>query len=593
MANPYISMLRAAWKYARKARRRMIFIYVLFLCANIVFSLNPLLLGWFVSKAQADSSRILRYALMYACSYFLLKLVEWAFHGPARLMERALAFQLSKNFMQEKYHETLHLPVKWHQDNHSGATINRIKRAYDALRGFADGGFTYMHTLTKFVFSVIAIILFSPLFGSLAVLIGCITVAVIARFDKPLIRSLREVNQRENEVTSNLFDSLSNIRTVITLRLEKSMAKGLMHKLILVARPFRRNAAINEWKWFTAEMMITVIYCIIVVGYVYQHWTPGAVFYVAGLVTLLGYVNQFTSVFQNVASQYTSLVQQKTNLQGAADISEAYARSHRGEHPAPFESGWKELNIRNLSFSHRIEYDDQYKPQSLHRLNLDFKRGTRIALVGTSGSGKSTLMSLLRGLYPAGQDTVISIDGRSVPADSIHQSTTLFPQEPEIFENTIAYNVTLGLACTPEEIHRVCEIAQFNEVISQMPDGLQTDIREKGVNLSGGQKQRLALARGVLASRDSNLVLLDEPTSSVDPATERRIYERMFDAFSDKVVVSSIHRLHLLDNFDYIYVLDKGSIAGEGTLDDLLANNPLFVNMWENQQGPVVRKMVG
>lgn len=96
---------------------------------------------------------------------------------------------------------------------------------------------------------------------------------------------------------------------------------------------------------------------------------------------------------------------------------------------------------------------------------------------------------------------------------------------------------------------------------------LYTDVvrlMEKGVNLSGGQKQRLALARGVFAAKDSDLILLDEPTSSVDPKTEIRIFDRMFAAFSDKVVVSALHRLYLLPKFDYIYVLDKGELADGG-----------------------------
>ncbi|MBC8035429.1 MAG: ABC transporter ATP-binding protein [Chitinophagaceae bacterium] len=591
MRNPYLSLLNTSWKYARKERKKFIVIYAMFLCANIIFSVNPLLLGWFVSKAQKDNAHILTYALQYAFAYLLLKLIEWCFHGPARIMERTLAFNLSRNFVKEKYHQTLHLTVKWHQDNHSGATISRIRKAYDALRGFFDGGFTYVHTFTKFIFSVTAIVIFSPLFGSIAVFLGLLTVAIIARFDKPFVKTLREVNEKENKVTSNLFDSLSNIRTVITLRLEKSMEKGLLHRLVMVARPFRKNAVINEWKWFVAEMMITLIYCIIVVGFVYQHWQPGSIFYIAGLVTLLGYVNQFTSVFQNIASQYTGLVQYNTNLEGAADITEAYNEKHRADAPAPMPQHWHKLEISKLSFSHRSSYNEQYVPQSLHNLKLSFEKGSRIALIGESGSGKSTLMSLLRGLYAAGSEAEVLVDGTRYPLDTVHDSATLFPQEPEIFENTIAYNVTLGLPCSEEEIRRVCEIAHFNEVICHMPEGLMTDIREKGVNLSGGQKQRLALARGILAAKKSDLILLDEPTSSIDPATESRIYERLFHAFKDKVVISSIHRLHLLDNFDYIYILEKGKIVDEGSFGHLLACSDVFKGMWEHQQGQVFQRV--
>jgi ABC-type multidrug transport system fused ATPase/permease subunit len=159
------------------------------------------------------------------------------------------------------------------------------------------------------------------------------------------------------------------------------------------------------------------------------------------------------------------------------------------------------------------------------------------------------------------------------------------PQEPEIFENTLAYNVTLGLPCREDEIRRVCELAHFTDVLRQLPEGLQTDIKEKGVNLSGGQKQRLALARGILAAKDSQLVLLDEPTSSVDPVTEARIYQNLFKAFAGKAVVSSIHRLHLLEQFDYIYVLDKGTIVDEGSFEQLLAHSELFKKMWQHQHG--------
>ncbi len=589
MKNPYSTLLKASWKYAGKERPRFVLIYSMFLCANIIYALNPLLLGWFVGKAQKDTANVLHYTLFFIGSYFFLKFAEWCFHGPARVMERNLAFVISRNFMREKYHQTLHLPVKWHQDNHSGATINRIRKAYEAIRGFFDGGFTFIHTLTKFVFSVTAIVVFSPLFGSVAVAIGIITVFVIARFDKPFIKTLREVNEKENKVTSNLFDSLSNIRSVITLRLENSMEKGLLNRLKKVARPFRRNAVINEWKWFTAEMMITLIYCVIVLGYVYQHWTPGSAFYIAGLVTLLGYVNQFTSVFQNVASQYSQLVQFNTNMEGASDIDLAFESQNLPEKPVALPQDWHKMEINNLSFSHRPSADDEFTPSSLHKLNIDLVKGKKIALIGESGSGKSTLMSVLRGLYAPGKGATVCVDGEQFTMDTVNRSATLFPQEPEIFENTIRYNITLGLPCNDEELRRVCEIAHLNEVIGMMPEGYLTDIREKGVNLSGGQKQRLALARGVLAASESDIILLDEPTSSIDPKTEYRIYERLFRAFDDKVVISSIHRLHLLEHFDYVYILEKGKIINEGSFDHLLTYSEVFKSMWNHQTGQVIQ----
>jgi ATP-binding cassette, subfamily B, bacterial len=584
MSNPYISLLRTAWHYARRDRKRYVLVYFMIGCANLAYSLNPILLGWFIGKLQRDSSHVLRYTLIYVSCYIGLKFLQWCFHGPARVIERTLAFNLSRNFLQERYHQVLHLPVKWHQDHHSGATINRIRKAYEALRQFFDGGFMYIYAFGKFVFSMIAILYFSPLFGGIAVLMGLFTIFVIRTFDKPFIKALEQVNEGEHNVSSTLFDSLSNVMTVITLRLEKSMEKGLLKKVQQILQPFRKSALINEWKWFTAEMLIVTIYAVIAFGYIFQQWTPGKVFYVGGLVTLLAYVNQFTSVFQDIAWQYTDVMQFNTYVQTASIIETAYNEQHRADLPEGLAAGWRNIRINGLNFSHLSTYSDQQGAQSLHNLHLDISRGKKIALIGASGSGKSTLLSLLRGLYLPEPGLEIEVDGKRAELEQINQAVTLFPQEPEIFENTLAYNITLGLPFGEEEILKVCESAHFTEVIRQLPDGLASDIREKGVNLSGGQKQRLALARGILAARDSDLVLMDEPTSSVDPRTEALIYEGLFAAFADKAIISSMHRLHLLTRFDYVYVLHQGRIVDEGTFDYLRAHSRPFQELWRHQR---------
>ena len=415
-------------------------------------------------------------------------------------------------------------------------------------------------------------------------MLGIINIWVIFKFDKPFIRTLDEVNEKEHVVSSTLFDSLSNIMTVITLRLEKSMETGLLAKVHQILHPFKKNARINEWKWFVADMLVTVIYCVVAVGYILQYWKPGQVFYVAGLVTLLGYVNQFTSVFYDFAWQYTDIIQYNTYVQTAANIDETFKQQHRPDAPTDLPASWKLIHIKDLSFTHREQYNAEHAPQSLHRLNILIPRGKRIALIGESGSGKSTLLSILRGLYEPRVGVVLTVDGKPYNMDTVNETVTLFPQEPEIFENTIAYNVTLGLPFSEAEIIEVCESAHFTEVIKQLPRGLESDIREKGVNLSGGQKQRLALARGILAARQSEIVLLDEPTSSVDPKTEAMIYNKLFKVFADKAIISSMHRLHLLTQFDYVYVLQQGRIVDEGTFDNLRENSPIFQELWKHQK---------
>jgi len=312
MANPYISLLKTAWRYARREKKKYVLIYSMFVIAYIVISLNPLLFGWFLDKLQHNNRGVFRYALLYVIGCFIIKFVQWCFHGPARIMERSLAFNVSRNFLQEKYHQVVHLPVKWHQDHHSGATINRIRKAYEALRDFFDHGFMYVYAIMKFVVSVGAMLYFIPLYGSIALGLGLLNILIIRRFDRPFVKALDEVNEKEHIVSATLFDSLSNIMTVITLRLERSMETGLMNKVRAIFRPFRRSYVINEWKWFCVEMIIICIYGLIAFGYVYKTWIPGTLFPIGGLAALLLYVNQFTSVFQDIAWQYTEIVQYNT-----------------------------------------------------------------------------------------------------------------------------------------------------------------------------------------------------------------------------------------------------------------------------------------
>lgn len=139
----------------------------------------------------------------------------------------------------------------------------------------------------------------------------------------------------------------------------------------------------------------------------------------------------------------------------------------------------------------------------------------------------------------------------------------------------------MGVDRSDEEILRYAEGARFASVIGRLPRGLDSSIVEKGVNLSGGERQRLALARGLLASEEKSILLLDESTSSVDATNELAIYEHIFAAYRDKTVIASIHRLHLLRMFDRIYMFEHGAIVAQGSFTELLETSDRFAGQWE------------
>ncbi len=585
LKNPYISLLQTAWKYAREKKRSFLITYSMFVASNLIHALEPIIWGVFINQVQLEGMNVLQHSWMYILAYFLIWLGDWAFHGFARVRERKLAFHMSKNFLDELYHKALHLPVKWHQDNHSGVTINRIRKAYEALKEFFDMGMRYLHAIMKFGISFLAMMYFSPLFGMVAVAIGIGVVYIIFKFDKPFIAATKEVNEKEHVVSSSLFDSLSNIITVITLRLEKRLEKGLSEKVAQVYPPFLRKVVINEWKWFVVDFCVVVIYATILLGYVYQNYVPGEIFLIGGLVTLMGYVKRFTSVFHDIAWQYTQIVKYHTDVQTAQNIVDAFEQHHLPDGKRTLAADWRQIEIAQLNFLHADPVGPKKVIHGLRNLRMQIPRGQRIALIGESGSGKSTLLALLRGLYPPMEGVKLDIDGsQEKELGLLANHVTLFPQEPEIFENTIAYNITLGIPCEQEELEAICKATHFQEVVTHLPKGYQSSIQEKGVNLSGGQKQRLALARGVFAAKDSDIILLDEPTSSVDPKTEVMIYDQLFDVFADKAVISTLHRLHLLPKFDYIYIMANGEIVDEGSFETLRDRSSIFQELWKHQE---------
>jgi len=600
MQNPYFSLLQTAWRYAKGSRKLYLLIYVMFICANIVAAVNPFFYGWFVNSIQKNGFHVLSTVWLYGLGFLGLKLLEWCFHGPARVMERKLAFKISQNYLDDLYGKLIHLPAGWHKDHHSGSTINRLRKTYTALKDFFQSGFIYIASLMKFLISFGVMFYFSPLFGCVAVVLGSLTLFVIVKFDKPFVAALKEVNEADHKVSSSLFDSLSNILTVITLRLEKRVHTGLMEKLTAVYPPFKKFVSINEWKWFSAQMLVALIYVVMIVGYVYQHAVPGKVFMLGGLVTLLGFVNQFTSVFNDFASQYTQIVQFHTDVESSKIIEVAFEQERRIISEKQLPKNWNKVVITDLNYNHPVKAEEPTtvnaqgilntapawkKSHGLQQMHLTIPRGKRVALIGESGCGKTTLLGLLRGLYEPSKYAGLEVDGKdNISFGHIANEVTLFPQEPEIFEATFEYNITLGLPFEQQEIDHVCDITRLSPVLENLEGGAASMIQEKGVNLSGGQKQRLALARGVLAAHSSSIILMDEPTSAMDPKTEQEIYLNLFKEFEGKTVISTLHRLHLLEHFDYVYVLDKGRIVEEGSLGYLLENGEVFNRLWKHQQ---------
>ncbi len=581
--NPYQYLLVTAWRYAEGMRLRYLLIYAMFLGVNLLVSLPPVVYGLYINFLQKGEGDPIRGSIIYVVIYVGIIFAFWALQWPARLLERRMAFDISQRLLLESYDKIIHLPLAWHREHHSGDTINRARRAYEALKNFFDNGFAYFQTIARMVISIGAIMVFSPLFGAIAAVAGLIVLFTVLAFDEPIIEANKETNDRENDLMAGLSDNLGNIITVTTLRLGRRTAEAIRQRLDNIWPPFLRNTKINEFKWFTVTVLVGFMYAILVVGYVYQNYVPGEVFLVGGLVTLIGYVTQFSNMLSSLTAQYNQVIKFRSDLAAIEPLYADHAALARPSVKGPLITDWQRLSVDGLTFRYTGE------SPGIENLHLNLDRGKRIALIGPSGSGKTTTLYTLRGLYPPEKiHLTFQVADRTLrypEGSQLFGQTTLIPQSPEVFEESLRNNLTMGLERSREELERAIYVSVLEDVIQQAEKGLDTFLAEGGANLSGGQRQRLSIARGILAADTSTLLLLDEPTSSLDPKTEILVYERLFAEFPDKTIVSTLHRLHLLRLFDHIYYLEEGSIVAEGTLAELLTASEGFRALYAGQVG--------
>ncbi|MBP1684716.1 MAG: msbA [Deltaproteobacteria bacterium] len=240
------------------------------------------------------------------------------------------------------------------------------------------------------------------------------------------------------------------------------------------------------------------------------------------------------------------------------------------------------IETRNLDFA----YSDEVAV--LKGISVRFAKGAVTALVGPSGSGKSTLIHLLMGFYPVPPGSIY-VDGRdlaSLRMESLRRHIALVAQDVFLFSDTLRANIQIGTERPPAdtELWGVLRKARLADFVGNLPEGLDTQVGDRGMKLSGGEKQRVAIARALL--KRAEILILDEATSALDSETERLIQEAIDEAMADRTAIVIAHRLSTIRHADHIVFLEDGRAVEQGTLSELLERNARFAEFWRSQHFP-------
>jgi len=395
------------------------------------------------------------------------------------------------------------------------------------------------------------------------------------KFSKLIARQSDETSK----VAGTVVDVVTNSTSVKMYNTKLSEPKSLerqQNKIIQEWRKSWRYSVItNTFKGQSAALINGATLALTV--WLFSNGTIG----IGGLVLFLAYFSSASSALWNLAWNFDEYYRQFGTIQNALDGlngSDERAGELVDEKSLPVKAS---LTITNLSFA----YPEQPNEHVISKLNLTVDSGQKIGVVGHSGAGKSTLIGLLLGFYDpmSGDIAVNDINISTKDPSFIRSVSSLVPQDTNLFNRTIRENILYARpSANEEELVEALKKAEAYEFVMKLTDGLDTLVGERGVKLSGGQRQRIAIARAIL--RDAPLLLLDEATSALDSVSEQAIQKALHKLMKGRTAVVIAHRLSTLKHLDKIVVMDKGSIAEQGTHEELLKSGGIYADLWKRQK---------
>ncbi len=435
-----------------------------------------------------------------------------------------------------------------------------------------------------------------PLFQALATLVGMLLIAfridpelaLIAMsvvpfiywstryYSKHIEPRLYDVRNMEAQSLSIVHEAMAMLRVIVSFGRQKHEYTRFRSQAER-AVDARVDVTVRETIFSLAVNVSTALGTALVLGFGAWHVLQGELS--AGeLLVVMAYIAAVYQPLEQITGTVANLQEQFIGMRMALDLLDTEPEIKDAPDALELEHVGGHVTFEHVSFSYVGRED------TLSDVAFDASPGTRIGIVGRTGAGKTTIVQLIPRFYDVAEGRVL-IDGhdvRNVTLDSLREQISIVHQQPMLFSGTIEDNIRYGrLEATDEEIVEAAHAANAHEFVSALPLGYATVLGEGGAQLSGGERQRISIARAFL--KDAPILILDEPTASIDSKTESVILEALERLAIGRTTFIVAHRLATLGDPDVILVIDGGRIAERGTRDDLLASDGLFRQFYDAQ----------
>lgn len=470
------------------------------------------------------------------------------------------------------------LSLKFHLGRQTGGLSRTIERGTKSLESI--GHFLMMTILPSMIESAILAVLLWLWYSPWCSLIMIATMLTYAAFTITIstwrMKLVKEINIQDSKAQTQAIDSLLNFETVKyfsnenfeTERFDKvqSTYEKLSHKL---------RGSLNFLN--SGQAVIFSIGLGGMLSFAAMRAMKGEI--TSGdIAALFAFSLQLIMPLFNLGFAYRETKQGIINLKEMFELLDQESDVKDIPQAKPFIHNHGQISFENVSF--------YYNPdrQILNNISFTIPAGKTAAFVGSTGTGKSTISKLLFRLYDpiTGKIFIDNQDIKTVIQKSLRQHIGMVPQDTVLFNDSLLYNLTYGSPhASASQIENAIAHAGLSQFIKSLPQGLDTQVGERGLKLSGGEKQRVSIARMLLKSPE--ILVFDEATSALDSVTEKHIQNSLQEISKNKTTIIIAHRLSTIVNADIIFVLDKGTIAESGTHQELLTKNHIYANLWKQQ----------